>query len=53
MNREFTRKELYDLVWSQPMKTVAASVGISDVQALQEGQHSRSHARLLGTEAGR
>ena len=26
MNREFTRKELYDLVWSQPMKTVAASV---------------------------
>lgn len=31
MNREFTRKELYDLVWSQPMKTVAASIGISDV----------------------
>ncbi len=31
MNREFTRKELYDLVWSQPMRTVAASVGISDV----------------------
>ncbi len=31
MNREFTRNELYDLVWSQPMRTVAASVGISDV----------------------
>ena len=31
MNGEFTRKELYDLVWSQPMKTVAARVGISDV----------------------
>jgi hypothetical protein len=31
MNGEFTRKELYDLVWSQPMRTVAASVGISDV----------------------
>lgn len=31
MNGEFTRKELYELVWSQPMKTVAASVGISDV----------------------
>jgi hypothetical protein len=31
MNREFARKELYDLVWSQPMRTVAASVGISDV----------------------
>jgi hypothetical protein len=31
MDREFTRKELYDLVWSQPMRTVAASVGISDV----------------------
>ena len=31
MNDEFTRKQLYDLVWSQPMKTVAAGVGISDV----------------------
>lgn len=31
MNREFTRKELYDLVWSQPMRSVAADVGISDV----------------------
>ena len=31
MNGEFTRKELYDLVWSQPMKTVAVGVGISDV----------------------
>jgi hypothetical protein len=31
MNGEFTRKELYDLVWSQPTRIVAASVGISDV----------------------
>jgi hypothetical protein len=31
MNREFTRKELYDLVWSQPMRTIAQSIGISDV----------------------
>lgn len=31
MNREFTRRELYDLVWAQPMRTVAASIGISDV----------------------
>src|SRR5690554_1573878 len=31
MNREFTRKELYDLVWSQPMRTIAQSMGISDV----------------------
>jgi len=31
MNAEFTRRELYDLVWSQPMKTIAAEVGISDV----------------------
>jgi hypothetical protein len=30
MNPEFIRK-LYDLVWSQPMKTVAAGIGISDV----------------------
>ncbi|MQA65209.1 MAG: hypothetical protein GEU76_04800 [Alphaproteobacteria bacterium] len=31
MNREFTRKELYELVWAQPMKVVASSIGISDV----------------------
>jgi hypothetical protein len=31
MNSEFTRKELYGLVWSQPMRTAARSVGISDV----------------------
>jgi hypothetical protein len=31
MNGRFTRKQLYDWVWSQPMRTVAASVGISDV----------------------
>jgi len=31
MKREFTRKELYELVWRQPMRTVAASAGISDV----------------------
>jgi hypothetical protein len=31
MEREFTRKEVYDLVWSQPMKTVASSMGISNV----------------------
>src|SRR5258708_9810382 len=31
MGRKFTRQELYDLVWSQPMKTVSASVGVSDV----------------------
>ncbi|BAL13467.1 MULTISPECIES: hypothetical protein [Bradyrhizobium] len=31
MDTEFTRKELYDLVWSQPMRTVAATIGISDV----------------------
>ena len=30
MNGEFTRKQLYDLVWSQPMRTVAANLGISD-----------------------
>src|SRR5262245_26619502 len=31
MDTEFTRKELYDRVWSQPMRTVASSLGISDV----------------------
>lgn len=27
----FTRKELYDLVWSKPMTKVAAELGVSDV----------------------
>ncbi len=29
--RELTRSELYDLVWSKPMRDLAASFGISDV----------------------
>jgi hypothetical protein len=28
---EFTRQELYDLVWSEPIKTLAARFDISDV----------------------
>ena len=31
MDQEFTRRELYELVWSQPMKNIAADLGISDV----------------------
>jgi hypothetical protein len=31
MGQCFTRQELYDLVWSQPMKTLATSFKISDV----------------------
>jgi hypothetical protein len=31
MDREYTRREFYDLVWSQPMRTIAANFGISDV----------------------
>lgn len=31
MKYKFTRRALYDLVWTQPMKTLAESVGISDV----------------------
>src|ERR1700685_2703138 len=27
----FTREELYELVWDKPMRTVAASCGVSDV----------------------
>ena len=29
--KRFSRKELYDLVWSEPMKTLAGRFGISDV----------------------
>src|SRR5690349_14522999 len=31
MDRTFTRQELYDLVWSQPMRALAHQIGISDV----------------------
>lgn len=31
MRKSFTRKQLYDLVWSEPIKTVAARYGVSDV----------------------
>jgi len=31
MKRQFSRQQLYELVWSQPMRTVAATMGISDV----------------------
>ena len=29
--KKFTRNEMLDLVWSAPMRTVAASLGLSDV----------------------
>ncbi|MEP7452743.1 hypothetical protein [Phyllobacterium sp. SB3] len=31
MRKSFTRKQLYDLVWSESMKTAAARYGVSDV----------------------
>ena len=31
MKRQFSRQQLYELVWSQPMRTVAARMGISDI----------------------
>lgn len=31
MAHQFTRQELYDLVWAEPMKTVSARFGLSDV----------------------
>lgn len=31
MDLSLTRQQLYDLVWSEPMKTVASRFGISDV----------------------
>jgi hypothetical protein len=31
MARSFTRLELYDLVWAEPMRDIAARLGLSDV----------------------
>jgi hypothetical protein len=41
MTHRFTRRELYELVWSQPMRTVAASVGISDVALAKHCRKAR------------
>ncbi|MBP2312957.1 hypothetical protein [Azospirillum soli] len=38
--RQFTRQELYDLVWSQPMRTLAAAVGVSDVALAKACRHA-------------
>jgi hypothetical protein len=32
MGREFTRQELYDLVWREPLRTLAKALHISDVR---------------------
>ena len=31
MDLSLTRQQLYDLIWSEPMKTVAPRFGVSDV----------------------
>jgi hypothetical protein len=31
MNHEFTRSQLYELVWSQPLRRIAKTLGVSDV----------------------
>ena len=31
MNHEFTRSQLYELVWSQPLRHLAKTIGVSDV----------------------
>ena len=55
MKDEFTRRELYDLVWSQPMKTVAASIGISDVALAKQCKKANIPVFIAatGTETGR
>ena len=32
MGQEFTRQELYDLVWREPLRTLAKTLHISDVR---------------------
>jgi hypothetical protein len=31
MNHEFTRSQLYELVWSQPLRRIAKTLAVSDV----------------------
>jgi hypothetical protein len=38
--KRFSRKELYDLVWSEPMKTLASRFGISDVALKKTCEHA-------------
>lgn len=40
MPRTFLRQELYDLVWTKPMRSVAAEIGISDVALAKTCKHA-------------
>src|SRR5678815_3977505 len=41
MAHQITREELYSLVWSQPMKVLALSFGISDVALAKHCQRAQ------------
>src|SRR5260221_7947822 len=40
MSFSMTRRELYELVWSQPMRTAAATLGFSDVAVAKACRHA-------------
>jgi hypothetical protein len=56
MVKRLSRKELYDLVWSEPMRILSARFGISDVAAKEDlcaSRDSDTRPRLLGKKRSR
>ena len=55
MAERLSRKELYDLVWSEPIKTLCARFGISDVALKKTCARAEvpTPARLLGKKRRR
>jgi hypothetical protein len=54
MAEQLSRKKLYDLVWSEPMRNLSVRFGISDVALTKEdmrtGRNPYPGPRLLGKE---
>jgi hypothetical protein len=48
MEREFTRQQLYDLVWQEPLRTLAKPLGISDVRFAKICRHANIPLPGLG-----
>ncbi len=48
MGRELTRQQLYDLVWQEPRRTLAKTLGISDVRFAKICRHANISLPGLG-----
>ncbi len=49
MGQEFTRQELYDLVWREPLRTLAKTLHISDVRLAKTPGYPQMSTNQAGT----